>query len=1255
MKKMYLLLAVCLCLFFTPLFISNLYATGDDCDVHADNPVMQDEHCHVMMLVPVEDATHIAVSNGNWFSPSTWNTGSVPNAGSQVLIEEGVTVTYNGSSETEIFWLRINGTLNFSTTINTKLMVNTIVVDPLGTFTIGTEADPVLSTVTAKVVFTDNGTLDMAWDPYFFSKGMISHGAFTSYGTDKMAYASMTVDHAAGSDVLKLKETPLNWKIGDKLAMTGTSAYENGLDDNNSRFHDEELTITSISGKNVYFTNDITGANTLTYEHKAPAGYDLKFYVANLSRNVIFESENWQTIPLKQRGHVMLMHNINQNVYYTAFNGLGRTDKKIAVTDPVVNAAGVCISGSGNVRGRYALHVHRAGNNNIAMDPVNIKGCVVFNVPGWAYVNHESNVVMEDNVAFEFAGAAFVTETGTELGSFLRNLAFKGTGIAGGNPLEVLQDLETRAELFDMAWEGDGYWIQSTNLTYENNIAASCAGTGMKIQPDESHFPDSRRKLIPTANILNPEIAGGDDSIYAAIVPMRKNTNTEIFNCMRAFQVWTFMYNVDNVGDFSNSLYSPYTHSEFSVIEDFKFWNILQYGIDIAYSSQVKLKGGLLLGDLGTHYDNPYWDSEAEEYGYAMIGSNVTGQIIYEDMTVKGWNRGLIAFRTDDLLITNDREYNYRNSKIIGGLFEDNVYNMYPEKGMEDYLSDIYYQFTEYLEITGEPVFNSKISNILPIADFLYISKGGMSVQMNAVFSSDADSYVTDGGNGIAAYSWDFGDGSTGYGVDPVHTYSSAGTYAVKLTVYDSQGQTSTITNNVYIENEQYTNIVLDPGFEFSPLTEGTGLTSINVITNQGWIKDGEWTIQDGKSLISQSITKNKPLAQVIKNERAMQGLVEFSFQGKNVGLGADENNFHVEIIGVNGEFLDEEMHMTDNIENWINGDETFEKDILLSEDFGMEEYNWQTFKRNINFGDGYQFIIMKFYSFGAKPDKGDIQGLDNICLPCICQIPQSGFEDELTSTSAVVFWDNVGSDSYEIQFRKNGAAWTTSTVDNTYKGFSDLTPNTIYQWRVRAFCDGAWTGYTPIRKFITPSAGSACTTPTQTYTDLITMNSAQISWNAMPSATQYQVTYRKEGATGSSFYTTANSTTLTGLLPGVKYNWRVRTECPDGMKNYTVTNSFTTLSPRMGEGSEENSALTVTIFPNPANENVSVQLDRYAENVTIEIFDITGRIVFQKSVDAIEANSSYGIDIRTIARGAYILKISEGDASITNEKLIIE
>jgi RHS repeat-associated protein len=72
-------------------------------------------------------------------------------------------------------------------------------------------------------------------------------------------------------------------------------------------------------------------------------------------------------------------------------------------------------------------------------------------------------------------------------------------------------------------------------------------------------------------------------------------------------------------------------------------------------------------------------------------------------------------------------------------------------------------------------------SNQPPIASFTFAPKTGeapLEVTFDASASSDPD-------GSIASYEWDFGDGQNGNGVSVVHTYVSANTYTVMLTVTD--------------------------------------------------------------------------------------------------------------------------------------------------------------------------------------------------------------------------------------------------------------------------------------------------------------------------------------------------------------------------------------------------------------------------------------------------------------------------------------
>ncbi|MEJ2395262.1 MAG: PKD domain-containing protein [Candidatus Thiodiazotropha sp.] len=78
-------------------------------------------------------------------------------------------------------------------------------------------------------------------------------------------------------------------------------------------------------------------------------------------------------------------------------------------------------------------------------------------------------------------------------------------------------------------------------------------------------------------------------------------------------------------------------------------------------------------------------------------------------------------------------------------------------------------------------------ANQAPTADPAgpYIAKAGEKLVFDATGSEDAD-------GSISSYAWSFGDGSTGSGANPSHTYNAAGTYNVTLKVTDNGGLTGT-------------------------------------------------------------------------------------------------------------------------------------------------------------------------------------------------------------------------------------------------------------------------------------------------------------------------------------------------------------------------------------------------------------------------------------------------------------------------------
>ena len=78
-----------------------------------------------------------------------------------------------------------------------------------------------------------------------------------------------------------------------------------------------------------------------------------------------------------------------------------------------------------------------------------------------------------------------------------------------------------------------------------------------------------------------------------------------------------------------------------------------------------------------------------------------------------------------------------------------------------------------------------------PSASFTW-GATGLTASFDGTGSSDPD-------GSVSSYAWSFGDGTTGSGSTPSHTYAAPGTYSVQLTVTDNQGAVGSTTRQVTV------------------------------------------------------------------------------------------------------------------------------------------------------------------------------------------------------------------------------------------------------------------------------------------------------------------------------------------------------------------------------------------------------------------------------------------------------------------------
>ncbi|MEZ0487226.1 fibronectin type III domain-containing protein [Fibrella aquatica] len=179
------------------------------------------------------------------------------------------------------------------------------------------------------------------------------------------------------------------------------------------------------------------------------------------------------------------------------------------------------------------------------------------------------------------------------------------------------------------------------------------------------------------------------------------------------------------------------------------------------------------------------------------------------------------------------------------------------------------------------------------------------------------------------------------------------------------------------------------------------------------------------------------------------------------------------------------------------------------------------------------------------------------------CDRPQYSSASINTDNAINFSWGGPSDGVYELQWRVAGTtSWTSvDGIINTGYTLNSPTLNTTYEWRVRRACSSTdFSDFTPTN-LILVTCQSAYLSP---YSYKLTSNSVGLSWSTYsnrPTDT-YELQWRPASTTVWTTVTglTTSPYTLTGLTPGVPYQWRVRRMCtPTIGSDYTSTiESFT-------------------------------------------------------------------------------------------------
>jgi hypothetical protein len=572
-------------------------------------------------LLPLSDVTHTAITSGNWSARETWG-GPIPGDNSHVHIPNGIHLHIDRELPARISTIRLEGKLSFDPNSKTQLLFETLGSWPDSLLQIGTVTQSITADHSATLLVIDSAPIDTSVDFAQLGKGLILMGEVRMHGSEKIAWSALAETPSSGDSIIQLLEPPHGWSVGDSIVIAGTQL--------GNPSSDEQRLISNIEGSRISLDQP------LFLDHHAPRA-ELNVHVANLTRNIVIASE-YSGEEIGRRGHVMFMHNLNVDIRFVRFHRLGRTDKRVQVDDwffPTLEADVYEAGPRTNIRGRYSIHFHRGGVDPVATSPALVQGCVVEDDPGWAYVNHSSNVIFADNVSYNVVGGAFQTESGDEIGAFRRNIAIRTINPDYPMKNEATVPVDIRESSQDFAFQGCGFWFHGGGVIVEDNIASGTTGHAFIYWTEGQREVGTEfdlQNMFKVSNIPNGQLLGSLDSIQSWWVPLRAFKNNTGYAASKGFAAY---YIHATLFEDITQLTKDYLQTVHSTLEDLTLWNVEMYGVEMQNCERFTFKNLTLIN--APRIPNP----ENPIIGI-FNAVTVARQSIWENCRVEGFDIGMI-------------------------------------------------------------------------------------------------------------------------------------------------------------------------------------------------------------------------------------------------------------------------------------------------------------------------------------------------------------------------------------------------------------------------------------------------------------------------------------------------------------------------------------------------------------------------------------------------------------------------------------
>ncbi|MBQ6888040.1 MAG: fibronectin type III domain-containing protein [Lachnospiraceae bacterium] len=216
---------------------------------------------------------------------------------------------------------------------------------------------------------------------------------------------------------------------------------------------------------------------------------------------------------------------------------------------------------------------------------------------------------------------------------------------------------------------------------------------------------------------------------------------------------------------------------------------------------------------------------------------------------------------------------------------------------------------------------------------------------------------------------------------------------------------------------------------------------------------------------------------------------------------------------------------------------------------------------------------------------------------------------------SVTISWSAVsGATGYDVIL-----GGKTYSVTGTSKVITGLSANTSYTYQIRT------KNANGVSTYCTAKTIKTAPVPPTTPSAAPSQNSVTISWSAVSGATSYDIIFN-----GTTYRVNGTSKTFTGLTPGMKYTYQIRSNNSSGSSSYSAVKNVTTLpkppvAPTNIEATSTENSVTIKWGAVTGATSYDVLFENTTYNVTSTSKTITGLQAGMPYFYSVRANNSGG------------------------------